>query len=641
MSHNQLKKMPVAVASLVTITSALMLEMPHCNTCLLHTKSRTILRQKNAQKVSPLTVIQMCQLLKVRYLTMSPAPTVISLQPEPPRNRTVSLVIRLETLDMPHWNTCLLHTKSRTILRQKNAQKVSPLTVIQMCQLLKVRYLTMPLGPTVISLQPEPPRNRTVSLVIRLETLDIPHWNTCLLHTKSRTILRQKNAQKVSPLTVIQRYQLLKMRYLTMPLGPTVISLQPEPPRNRTVSLVIRLETLDIPHWNTCLLHTKSRTILRQKNAQKVSPLTVIQRYQLLKMRYLTMPLGPTVISLQPEPPRNRTVSLVIRLETLDMPHWNTCLLHTKSRTILRQKNAQKLSPLTVIQRYQLLKMRYLTMPLGPKMISLQPEPPRNRTVSLVIRLETLDMPHWNTCLLHTKSRTILRQKNAQKLSPLTVIQRYQLLKMRYLTMPPAPTVISLQPEPPRNRTVSLVITLETLDMPHCLLCTKSRTILRQKNAQKVSWLTVIQRCPGERIATTGRMKKWMVLTMMEVEVPRAHQGLVDRVAMVELNTERMDVIMGREEEGEEGEQQEKQEGEEEKEEKEEETITAMMMMKVLMTFRQKTKTSRMRKYSTILLKQRTVKSDPLSQQVQFPAPLPHPLNLKTKCRTVKQCQYF
>ena len=97
--------------------------------------------------------------------------------------------------------------------------------------------------------------------------------------------------------------------------------------------------------------------------------------------------------------------------------------------------------------------------------------------------------------------------------------------------------------------------------------------------------------CPVERIATTGRMKKWTVLTIMEVEVPRVHLGLVDKVAMVEVNTERMDVIMGREEEGE---QQEEQEGGKEEKEKEGEIVMAMMM-KVRMRFRQKTKTSRMR----------------------------------------------
>ena len=60
-----------------------------------------------------------------------------------------------------------------------------------------------------------------------------------------------------------------------------------------------------------------------------------------------------------------------------------------------------------------------------------------------------------------------------------------------------------------------------------------------------------------------------MVLTMMEVEVPRAHQGLVDRVVMVEVDTEKVDTMVEREEEGEVGEQQEEQEGgKEEKEEK-------------------------------------------------------------------------
>ena len=84
---------------------------------------------------------------------------------------------------------------------------------------------------------------------------------------------------------------------------------------------------------------------------------------------------------------------------------------------------------------------------------------------------------------------------------------------------------------------------------------------------------------------------------MMEVEVPRVHQGLVDRVAMVEVNTERMDAMVEREEEGEVGEQQEEQEeqegGKKEKEEKKEGEI--VMAMKVLMRFRQKMKTSRMR----------------------------------------------
>ena len=78
---------------------------------------------------------------------------------------------------------------------------------------------------------------------------------------------------------------------------------------------------------------------------------------------------------------------------------------------------------------------------------------------------------------------------------------------------------------------------------------------------------------------------------MMEVEVPRVHLGLVDKVAMVGVNTERMDVIMGREEEGE---QQEEQEGGKEEKEKEGEIVMARMM-KVQMRFRQKTKTSRMR----------------------------------------------
>ena len=63
-----------------------------------------------------------------------------------------------------------------------------------------------------------------------------------------------------------------------------------------------------------------------------------------------------------------------------------------------------------------------------------------------------------------------------------------------------------------------------------------------------------------------------------------------------------------------------------------------MMMMQVLKRFRQKKKTSRMRRYSTVLLEWKTAESDPHCQQVQFPAPLPHPLNLKIKYRTVKRC---
>ena len=132
---------------------------------------------------------------------------------------------------------------------------------------------------------------------------------------------------------------------------------------------------------------------------------------------------------------------------------------------------------------------------------------------------------------------------------------------------------------------------------------------------------------------------------MMEVQVPRAHWGVVDKVAMVEVSINRMEK---REEEEKEGEEREKEEEREEKEgkmekKKEGETVMAMMMMmmmmmmKVLKRFRLKKKTSRMRRYSTILLEWKTPESDPHCQQVQFPAPLPH--RLQTQYRTVKQCQ--
>ena len=146
---------------------------------------------------------------------------------------------------------------------------------------------------------------------------------------------------------------------------------------------------------------------------------------------------------------------------------------------------------------------------------------------------------------------------------------------------------------------------------------------------------------PTERIAITGRVKKWTLLTMMEVQVPRAHWGLVDKMAMVGVNTKRMEEREKEEKEGEEGEKEEEREEEEEEEEREEEeeeeeegkmekkkegeTIMArmMMMMKVL----------RLKK----ILEWKTPESNLHCQQVQFPAPLPQPL--ETQYRTVKQCQ--